>query len=134
MAATVRDAVTYDNSHNTYPTPIGTRVYVWSGLDGDDTGKPVKCGDLGDKTVQIFGTHGGATTVLQGTDDVRGDPNHPSHASAVWKTLTDTTETAISATADSENIQVLQNPLWIRPAQTGGTGGDLTVTLTCSEG
>ncbi len=108
-------------------------TYTWAGLDGDDVGAPVMVANYPDKSIQIGvstgQTHGGATTVFQGSHDpIAGtDP-----ANAVWKTLTDTTETAISVTANSDVIQVLQNPLWVRPSQSGGTAGDLDIVLVCN--
>lgn len=109
-------------------------VITWEGLDGDDTGTPVSVAGYTDKSVQIGAgggaTHGGATTVLQGSNDTRADPNHADHANAKWFTLVDPNGNAISATADKME-QVLENPLWIRPSQTGGSAGDLDIVLVC---
>lgn len=113
----------------------GAIVITWEGLTGADTGKPVCLPHYPDKSIQ-FGlgggaTHGGATTVLQGTNDLRGDPDHPDHANAKWQTLQDSNESAITTTADTLPIQVLQSPLWVRPSQSAGSAGDLDIGMLC---
>lgn len=108
----------------------GTKVWKWTGLDGDDTGIPVFMGKHPDMQVLIEPvTHGGATTTLEWTIDERGNPSHESHASAVWITCTDTTETNISTTTTSLGAQLLQGGMWFRPKTTGGTGSNITVWL-----
>lgn len=108
-----------------YPVP-GVVVYTWSGLTGAGEGKPVLLPSHSDKSVQFFGSHGGATTKLQGTNESTGTANYAS--------LTDTTETEISTTSDTAPTQVLQNPLWVRPQQAGGAAGNLTCVLVCKKG
>lgn len=137
MAATVREPTTLtagsDQSTGTeQPTPRGVIMHLWEGLDGDDTGRPVMASDFADKTVQIWAaSHGGGTTVLQGSNDPRANPNHADHASAVWKTLSDSDGNAISVTSDSGVLLVRENPLWIRPSQSGGTAASTKVALVC---
>jgi hypothetical protein len=118
------------------PTVIGTdatgisnvEMWVWV-IDGDDTGLPVKFAKHSDKTVQIdsasFGT---ATVVLEGSNDLRADPNHADHANAVWLTLTDPQGNAISKTANSVET-VMENTLWVRPKATGDAGDALTINV-----
>lgn len=126
MTATVRTP-TYPKSKQT-----NVRHVVWSGLDGDDTGRPVRVSKFNDKSVHIYAetSHGGATTIMQGTNDERGNPDHASHSSAKWVGLTDAQGNAISKTSDAIE-QILENPMWIRPSQSGGTGADVVVALTC---
>lgn len=126
MTAATRTATT-DNT-----TLRNGVIYTWAGLDGDDVGSPVLVADFPDKTVQIGTsggtTDGGATTVLQGSNDPLAGATP---ASAEWFTLTDPQGNAISATTASILEQVTENPLWIRPHQTGGSSGDLDVVLVC---
>lgn len=119
----------------TFPKTKQTNVrqVLWAGLDGDDTGYPVKVSKFNDKSVHIFsptGAHGGATTILQGSNDPKADPTHSDHANAKWITLTDPQGNTISKTSDAME-QVLENPMWIRPSQSGGTGSDVSVSLVC---
>lgn len=104
---------------------------VWSGLDGDDTGLPVNISKFSDKSVHIYALtgHGSGTTVLQGSNDERADPDHTDHANANWVSLTDPQGNAISKTADAIE-QILENPLWIRPSQSGGSSADVIVAIT----
>jgi hypothetical protein len=116
-----------------YTTPqifqTRNKLFSWT-LTGVSTGVPVKASDFSDKTVQAFGTWGGATLVWEGSNDMRADPAHASYASSVWGTLTDTNETDLSQTANSARPdQVLQNPVWIRPKTTGGTGTSITANM-----
>lgn len=139
MAATVRIPTTYTASSDeatdgSLSTPRGVVMHLWESLDGDDTGRPVKTADFSDKTVQIWATdHGSGTTVLQGSNDPRANPNHTDHANAVWKTLKDADGNAISVTADSNVLLVRENPLWIRPSQSGGTAATVKVALVCKK-
>lgn len=127
MAAAVRTP--------TFPKTKQTNVrhVLWEGLDGDDTGLPIKVPKFNDKSVHIFsptGAHGSATTIMQGSNDPKADPDHADHANAKWVTLTDAQGNAISKTADAIE-QILENPLWIRPSQSGGTNSDVSVALVC---
>lgn len=121
----------------TTPQTFQTRhkQFKWT-MNGVSTGVPVKVSDWSDKTVQGFGAWGSATLVWEGSNDERADPAHADYASSVWGTLTDTTETPFSQTADATPAnpvqQVLQNPIWIRPKTTGGT--DTTVIAMLNAG
>lgn len=119
----------------TFPNTKQTNVVqvLWEGLDGDDTGLPVRASKYSDKSVHIYsptGAHGSATTIIQGSNDPKADPTHADHANAKWVTLTDAQGNAISKTADAIE-QILENPLWIRPSQSGGTSSDVSVSLAC---
>lgn len=105
-------------------------VVTWSGLTGADTGKPISLSGFTDVTAMIYAlsTHGSGTTVLQGSNDPRANPNHASHASAIWLSLTDAQGNAISKTADAIEV-VEESPLWVRPSQSGGTSANVEVVL-----
>jgi len=86
------------------------KVLTWSGLSTADTGIPVSIPKFADKTVTITGTFAAATIALQGSNDATN-----------WFSLTDPQGNAISKTAAAIEA-VTENPLWIRPAVTGGSG------------
>lgn len=97
------------------------KLLVWEGLVGGDTGKPINLGMFADKTVQIFYTSGsGSTNVMQWSNDPRANPNHASHASAVWETMTDNLGNNISTTTN-DGYQCMENGAWVRPTVTGGS-------------
>lgn len=131
MAATVRAYTKENPAHNCI-------IVTWEGLDGDDTGRPVRLPWESDKTVQLGAgggnTHGGSTTILQGSNDVRADPDHADHSNAVWFTLTDPQGNAISRTTSALLEQVQENCLWYRPSQSGGTAGDIDVIIVAKGG
>ena len=91
---------------------------VWSGLLSGDTGIPVNTACFGlNRSVQIFGTFGGATVAVQ----IRN------HENGNWQGATDPQANLISKTAEGgEEIQ--ESSAMIRPAV---TGGDATTDLTC---
>lgn len=121
-----------------YTTPqtfqTRNRLFLWA-MSGTSTGVPVKVADLPDKTVEIYApaggaTFGGATIVFEGSNDPTADPTHANYATSQWTTLTDTTETDISTVAAKLGpVQVLQNPVWVRPKSTGGTTTSAIVAL-----
>lgn len=109
-----------------------TVLYKWTGLDGDDTGIPVDMSRHPDMAFQAYAESawGGATLTMQSCLDTRGNPNDADHANAKWQTMTDTTETPLTATADTAAaIQILATTNWVRPSTSGGTGADIVVYL-----
>lgn len=124
---------------NTVRTPSFPRTkqsnlkkVLWEGLDGDDTGLPVRIGKYTDKTVHVFSptaAFGGATVTFEGSNDPRANPTHADHANADWIGLTDGQGNAITTTGSK--IEVIQeNPEWIRPKSAGGTAANISVGLT----
>lgn len=82
-----------------------------------DTGLPVAMSGAPDRSVQIEGTIGGATIVIQGSNDGTN-----------YQPLTDPQGNAISKTAVAiEAISELTR--FIRPVTSGGAGSAITVTL-----
>lgn len=116
-------AGTYTQTSEKYVSQI-----TWTLLDGDDTGTPVKVCNISDKCVQIYGTFGGSTVTIEGSNDTRADPSDADHANAQYATLNDLAGVAISKTATAMS-QILENPLWIRPKTAGGTGASITVVI-----
>lgn len=117
----------------------GMAVITWQGLDGDDTGIPVSAALCKRPlSVQIGAqggnTHGGGTYIMQVSNDPAADPAHPSHASAVWATLTDANGNNVSRTTAALWEQLLgSSGLWYRPRSTSGTSGDMDVVLVCGK-
>jgi hypothetical protein len=95
-------------------------VTTWTPIGDSDTCTGVENPAFADQTVQVIGTFASATVVIQGSND-------NSH----WATLTDPLNNNISFTSTGM-ATLLQNPLWIRPNSTGGSGSSITVIL-CSK-
>ena len=95
-----------------------TTLVTWVLGPGDD-GEPVRYVGAVERTVQIFGTFGGATVALQGTiEDV------PS----TWMPLTDVQGNAISATSNTLET-ITEMVRHTRPKVTGGSASAITVLL-----
>jgi hypothetical protein len=93
-------------------------VYIttWA-LGNADTGVAVAMASAADRSVQISGTFGAATIVVEGSND-----------GVTWFTLTDPQGNGISATtARFEQIEEVSR--FIRCSSSGGTGTAITVTL-----
>lgn len=76
-------------------------------LTGTDTGNAETAPQYPVKTVQVVGTFGGGTVVIQGSND----------GGVTWTTLTDPQGNALSLTAAAiEKVQ--ENPLQYRPVAT----------------
>lgn len=106
----------------TYSTdgPVGSAGYGrWTGLATGDTATTHTlertAGILG--SFQAFGTWGGATVVLQGSNDGTN-----------WVTLKDN-GTDISLTADGA-FEFSTAMLYVRPSISGGSGDDVDVIVT----
>ena len=96
---------------------------TWNTLLLADTGSVAVLTKWSDKTVQIRGTWGGATLVIQGSND----------GGTTWTTLTDPQGNALSFTTGSPMEAIQENPERIRPSTSGGNGTtDLDVNITCT--
>lgn len=97
-------------------------VIDWTGLVQGDDGEWRLLAHYGDKCLHVFGTFGGATVILEGSNE-----DVPTNAAQ----LTDPTQTVIALTANGIK-QVLENPLWVRPRISGGDGTtSVTARLVC---
>lgn len=92
-------------------------VVSWSAIGDSDTCTAVAWGGARDKTVQMQGTWGSATVVLQGSIDGTN-----------YITLTDPQGNAISKT-DNAMETVMENVRYIKPSTSGGTGSSVNVYL-----
>ncbi len=93
--------------------------YSWA-LGAGDTGAPLNISKYPDKTVQITGTFGSVT--LRGSN--KENPNDATAGD--WFNLTDPQGNAITLSAAGGEL-IAENPLWISPITTGGSGYVITI-------
>jgi hypothetical protein len=96
--------------------PGGGHVVSWPTMANDD-GKPLEGAAAADRSVQFEGTFGGATFVLEGSND--GTNYH---------TLKDPFGNGIEVTA-AGFVGVMEVARYVRPRGSGGTGTDVDVFL-----
>lgn len=116
----------------TYCRNFGNIQAVKWVLGNADTGQPWRRADFQDKFVQINGTFGSATVVLQGTNDINVDGTVS--ATAVWTTLKYAFDGSAISETSADGGQVLDDPFYIRPSSSGGTGTAVNITLTAAKG
>ena len=97
----------------------GIFSYSWS-LAGGDTGKPVAMATFPDKTWQALATFGSVT--LRGSNKAAPDDT----VAGDWFNLTNPQGVALTLTAAGGSL-VAENPLWISPITTGGSGYVITI-------
>lgn len=111
--ATITATVTKLNDGGVFDCYLAT----WSAMGNADTGTSVLMSGAADRSVQIEGTFGGATVVIQGSND-----------GSNWQSLTDPQGNAISkAAASLEQISELTR--YIRAVTSGGTGTSVNVNV-----
>ena len=93
---------------------------VWSPVTENDTCAAIALPAFSDKSVHFYGTFGGATVVLKGSNN----------AGATYVGLKDPSSTAISATSEKINA-VLENTELVQPVASGGSGQSLSIALVC---
>lgn len=82
----------------------------WSGLLQGDDGGYVQWLQYADRSVQVYGTFGGATVEIEGSNDATN-----------WVGLTDPQGNALSISA-AKIEQIMEACLYIRPRISGGNG------------
>lgn len=87
--------------------------------NANSDGEKIAIADYSDKTVQVFGTFGGATLTIQGSND----------GGTTWATLHDAQGTDLAFTAAGMEL-IAENPLLIRPLLSGGAGSDVDVFIS----
>lgn len=93
---------------------------VWANLTNTDTvGAVARMAEWADRSIQVAGTFGGATIVIEGSNDETN-----------YSTLNNAQGTALSFTAAGLK-QIVEVPAVLRPSLSGGTGSTLTVTMIC---
>lgn len=86
-------------------------------LGNADIGLPIEMTDYADRSVQVEGTFGAATVVIQGSNDGTN-----------FQTLRDPQGVALSFTTAGLK-QILETTRLIRVSSSGGTGTAVTVTM-----
>ena len=107
-------------------TPISDNaiLFTWVLTSTNTDGAPIhpKYSDYRDRSVQISGTFGSATVVIEGSNIA---------AATTYATLNDPSSTALSKTAAAFE-QILELALWMRPNSSGGGGTqDVAVNILC---
>jgi hypothetical protein len=116
----------------TYCYTFGNEQNIKWVLGDGDTGRPWRRANYQDKYLQINGTFGSATVILEGTNDINLDGTVSS--TAVWTTLKYVFDGSAISETSADGGQVLCNPAYIRPSSSGGTGSAINVTLTAVKG
>lgn len=98
--------------------PGSVRAATWGSLGGAEAGVAAYFGDKPDRTVQVSGTFGSATVILQGSND-----------GSTWFPLTKPGATAISFTA-AGGCAIVETPLYLRPSSSGGTASALSIVVS----
>jgi len=92
-----------------------------------DTGKAISMSDTPVKTVQVFGTFGAAGAItMEGSNDV-------GQSAGSWFTLKDWQDADIVLTT-SKLVAIRENPLYVRPRGSAGTGVTLSVVIVGAKG
>lgn len=96
------------------------RLVSWTGgATADGAATAVELTEFADNCMQAIGTIGGATLVLEGSNDGTN-----------WETLNNAQGGALSFTALTSTIkQIVERPRYIRPKLTGGTATGIGVYL-----
>lgn len=98
--------------------PNGSVTVFWEGLTGADTASPVDISHWPDRTVGVMGTFGGTTITIQGSMN-----------DSDYATLKDNAGAALSFTTAGIRF-IVENPFYIKPVVTGGTGVDIDVIIS----
>lgn len=102
-------------------------TYVWAAVSEADTCTPVQTGCQADRSVQAYGTWGGATLTVKGSNEVTNDPAAVAHTIG----LHDPQGVALTMTADKiEEIAEATN--WLAPEFTTlGAVRTVTILVRC---
>lgn len=99
----------------------GVHKTSWDNLASGDVGAAQSGVGLSDKTVQIIGTLDGGGITMQGSNDTAAGP---------FFTLTDPQGNDIILTTSGLGEAIAENPLFIRPTTSGGSGSlDISVLM-----
>lgn len=100
---------------------MGVMRIEWAAMATGDTGQPVDWAGHADRSVQVFGTFGGSSVAIEGSNDAGPTPTN-------WNVLTDPQGNALNITAAGLE-RVTEDTCWVRPNITGGTGSPITVQM-----
>lgn len=100
-------------------------IIEWASLTSSVAGgEPIEASGLRDKCFHAYGTWGGATLTLYGSNK-----DNPTESDSNWVKLKDVFGTAIDLTADSI-VQVAEAPKWIKAKlSTAGSGASVNCRI-----
>lgn len=112
---------------------LGAVITKWLLVPQGEDGQVIYIPNHSDKTLDLWGTFGGATAVIQGTNDDRAISDV---TNAAWKTLDDHKGNTCSYTTIPTYMPVIYpNPTYIRVKITGGDGTtSLNFSITSKRG
>jgi hypothetical protein len=96
-------------------------VFNWLAMATSDDGEPVAFAQYTDKSVQITGTFGGATVVIEGSND-----------GTTYAVLTDPQGNDLNITSAKVEM-VSEATRYVRPRVSGGSGTSINVYLLVKE-
>jgi len=91
---------------------------LWTLTTANADGAPVKMTPFADRSIQMTGTWGSGTGVLQGSND-----------GVTWFTLYDPDGSPITSAATNKLEQVLELTQFMRPVLTGSTGATVVFNM-----
>jgi hypothetical protein len=107
-------------------TTPGVRVITWALTTANADGNPVDLTAYPDRTLHIYGTFGGGTLTMQGSNDPNGQATPNSGVD--WQSIRDPQGAAIAKTSNYMGA-LLESPRWLRPNLTGSTAATVTVVV-----
>lgn len=102
-------------------------VYTWAAIGDADTCVPVPMDAMGDRSVHVYGTFGGATISIKGSNEPNADPTL---AQTNFVALHDPQGVALTMTA-AKIEEVSEVTHWLVPSTASGSGSAVTVQLLC---
>lgn len=108
---------------------LGAVITKWMAIPLDEEGQAIAIPNHSDKTVQIYGTFGGASVVIQASNDPLA-PTDPDNA--VWWTVKNVEAELMNKSAAGGWL-LMDNPIWMRPIVTGGDGTTSLNVVMCSK-
>lgn len=93
-------------------------LVTWTNVTENDSCQAVSMPDLTDRSAHVYGTFGGASVAIQGSNN----------GGASFVALHDPTSTAIAITSEAIKA-ILENSQLIVPVATGGTSQSLSIAI-----
>ena len=97
-----------------YLQNVAQVVVDWDNLSINDSGRYIGFSEFADRSVHIFGIIGGATVIIEGSNEIKNPTN--------WFTFTGSGGTLLSLTAIGIGHIILESGMWLRPRIVGGSG------------
>lgn len=98
-----------------------THHIVWSNMGNSDEGQAISIPGAADMSVHVYGTVGGATVNIEGSNE--------KVVTSEWAQLHDANGDDLSWTVIDKMEVVAENSVWIRPKTVGGSTTDVTVAI-----